>query len=403
MISTYSAYILELSLVMGVMYAYYWLLMKRESWYQSNRFFLIGTCLLALILPLIEVELSFWQPVSNWVGWGMTLDEVAIGVEVVKTAGLNKEFLLMGIYLLGAGLSLTFFLIRLWKLIRFIRSSPTIENNTEYRMILTGGKLQTSSFLHYLLWNECLVLNEKQREQLIEHELCHIRERHSWDLLFMQLMQIILWFHPFVYLIRRDLIQTHEYLADRKAAQQSDPNSYQELLLSQMFGRQLAYTHSFFHQPLKNRIMMLHKQSSRKISALKYGAILPLVLVLGFMISCTSAELADAIPVNIDESGAVAQLDTDDEPKPINMREVQREIGYPKELRTEGIQGDVFIKVMVNSEGEYVKHEVVSSPNDKLTAAVEAHIDKIRFNPVEKDGKKVSFWATIPFRFKLLN
>ena len=406
MISTvYSNYVLELSIVMGILYGYYWLFMKQEKWYQINRFYLLGACILAIILPMIEIELSFLKPMSSWVEWGISLQEVLISEHLMEVAAEDKESYLLYIYFLGVGLSLLFFLIRLLKLIYFIRHATPIRSNSSYSMIFTKGKVPTSSFLHFLFWDETTDLGKKQQDQLIAHELCHIRERHSWDLLFMQLIQIVLWFHPLVYLIHRDLIQTHEYIADRKALQQSDPDSYQELLLSQMFGRQLAYTHSFFHQPLKNRIMMLHKQSSRKISALKYGAILPLILVLGFTISCTNEQVVEETLVSVKEKTSVIQLTGEEipDPKPINMQEVQKEIGYPQELRDEGIQGEVLIKVMVNTQGKYVKHEVVKSPNDKLTAAVVKHIDKIRFDPADKDGKKVSFWATIPFRFKLLN
>ncbi len=93
----------------------------------------------------------------------------------------------------------------------------------------------------------------------------------------------------------------------------------------------------------------------------------------------------------------------EEEPKPVNMADVQKLIGYPQIARDAGIEGNVVVRVLVDKRGNYDKHKIITQVHPILTKAVEEHINKLQFTPAIQGGKPIKFWVNIPFNFKLLN
>lgn len=93
----------------------------------------------------------------------------------------------------------------------------------------------------------------------------------------------------------------------------------------------------------------------------------------------------------------------DEEPKPTNMGNIQKSIGYPQIAKDAGIQGNVVVRVLVDELGNYNKHRVINEVHPILTKAVEKHISRLKFTPAIQGGKPIKFWVNIPFAFKLLN
>lgn len=93
----------------------------------------------------------------------------------------------------------------------------------------------------------------------------------------------------------------------------------------------------------------------------------------------------------------------EEEPKPINMADIQKAIGYPQIARDAGIEGNVVVRVLVDELGNYSRHKVINQVHPILTKAVEEHVNKLRFTPAIQGGEPIKFWVNIPFSFKLLN
>ncbi|RMG18094.1 MAG: TonB family protein [Bacteroidetes bacterium] len=93
----------------------------------------------------------------------------------------------------------------------------------------------------------------------------------------------------------------------------------------------------------------------------------------------------------------------EEEPKPINMGDIQKAIGYPQIARDAGIEGVVVVRVLVDELGNYSRHKVINQVHPILTKAVEEHVNKLKFTPAIQGGKPIKFWVNIPFNFKLLN
>ena len=93
----------------------------------------------------------------------------------------------------------------------------------------------------------------------------------------------------------------------------------------------------------------------------------------------------------------------EEQPKPINMAEISKAIGYPQAAKDAGIMGNVVIRVLVNEKGAYVRHKVINSVHPLLDKAVEKQLAKLQFTPAIQGGKPIKFWVNIPFRFTVVN
>jgi hypothetical protein len=263
------SYLLEFVLISLCLYVYYRLFLQRQPWLQFNRLFLL--LLLPLSAFLAQIDWAFTVP-GELVP---ALEMAPVLIEeseklLTESAWIYRSNPLGWLYGLGIGFSLVVLLSRIGKLLQFIRQSKW-EEKEDHTLVLTDAPWSPASFFRYVFWNPEANISAKNQPQILAHELCHVRQGHSYDQLLMALFQCVLWFYPLVYVLRRDLIQTHEFLADKEASRQSDAHAYAHLLLSRSLGVEArALTHSFFRSPIKNRIFML-TQTWSKWTPLRYA------------------------------------------------------------------------------------------------------------------------------------
>ena len=262
------------TVLLGVWWLCYQVALRHERGFAYNRAFLVLGPLLAAGLPLL--------PLSWPVGWGSTpaalphLTTLLLPVVQVNAAGTAAAagpdwsfWLLMG-YLSGALLLLVRLacaLLKLWHTTRGLTRVP----GAGYALLLTQGRLPTSSFGRVVLWDETLPLSPAEAQQVLRHELAHVRQGHTYDRLLLELLQAVLWFNPFAHLCGRALALTHEYLAD-EAALRPDAGmlntplstSYTHLLARQVatrLGFSTPLAHSFSYSQTLRRIAMIQKTS----------------------------------------------------------------------------------------------------------------------------------------------
>jgi hypothetical protein len=155
-----------------------------------------------------------------------------------------------------------------------------------YDLIETCDPRAPFSFLRNLFWQEGRDRNDPDHEKIFAHELAHIRGRHSWDNLFAQGVACLFWMNPFYWLIRRELTMVHEFIADATSIGEGDTVSFARMLLqSHNEGRYLSPAHSFFHSPIKRRLMMISSPSSSRAIVRKV-LVLPVLLVVMVLFSC---------------------------------------------------------------------------------------------------------------------
>ncbi|WP_316816961.1 TonB family protein [Pedobacter nyackensis] len=281
-------YLLQVNIYLVVFYGFYKLLLDKETYFTLNRIYLVSAGVLSLAIPFLRFE---WftkqeaiQPV--YISVGQLMGQVSIVQEAPSS--LNAGNFIVLVYITG----ILFFSVRLIaQLIAVNRKLKQKENGTAFSFFL---KKRIDASL-------------PQVDTIHKHEDTHMRQWHSMDVLFFELLSIFTWFNPIIYFYKDAIKSIHEYLADEEAAKfQGDKEQYALLLLSSAFRVPVnTLTNSFFNKSLiKKRIFMLHKQRSHKIAVLKYGLFIPLFAIALIMSSATIRsnekiqEIADNIPLN---------------------------------------------------------------------------------------------------------
>ncbi|MBD1394918.1 energy transducer TonB [Mucilaginibacter glaciei] len=301
-------YLAEANIYLGVFYLCYCLFLTNETHYTLSRIYLLFSSVIAFVLPV--TQLSVLKPSEN-----LEFDQSAAYVNTAATMRLTPpppppeppaftwQDGLFYMYLAGAAIALIVFAFRLYQLYRLSRSDKQVLDNS-CQIIHLPNDNTAFSFFNYLF----IGTNIAQSDTIIAHELVHIRQRHSWDIMLLEVLKVINWFNPFIYLTQRSLKTVHEYIADEQtAAYERDALTYSSFLLNNAYGIQgSTIAHSFFnYNLLKKRIIMLNKNRSGKLARLKYLAMLP--LCGGMLCASTLAFAKDYGWVDLTPKKAIAE------------------------------------------------------------------------------------------------
>ncbi len=284
-------YILQTIAFQLVFLALYEVLLKKETFFQWNRVYLLGTPLIALLLPFIKIEALQTAVPQNLI---LSLPEIALGT---ATNGTNNNPLVTSaatstieiIFLSGMVISTLIFVFKLSNIRQLKQKGKqeTLENNT---VIHVPNSTDAFSFAGTIFLGESL--NQKNKKYILAHEQVHVKQKHYVDLLYFELLRIVFWFNPLVYLYQKRIATIHEYIADAEVLSQTEKTSYYQNLLSEVFQTHtVSFINTFFNPSLiKKRIVMLHKTKSRKIQLFKFALLLPLLTLFVAVSSCEQSQ-----------------------------------------------------------------------------------------------------------------
>ncbi|MFD2145891.1 M56 family metallopeptidase [Mucilaginibacter antarcticus] len=262
-------YIAEANLYLGVLYLAYCAFLSKETHYQLNRAYLLIICMVAFTIPV--VQLGFLMPVQY-----VNMDNA--GAVTVAPAAFTWLQAVLYLYLAGVMFFAARFVLKLYQLKKLIIDNIVVPADN-YKIVSLQGANTAFSFFNYLF----VGTHTNETALITRHELVHIRQKHSVDIVFVELLQIISWFNPAIYLLQNSLKTVHEYVADEHTTQsETDTIAYATYLLNNAYGISgPAMTHSFFnYNLLKKRITMLHQKRSGNLARLKYLIAAPLCMGL---------------------------------------------------------------------------------------------------------------------------
>ncbi|WP_209404795.1 M56 family metallopeptidase [Pseudozobellia sp. WGM2] len=304
-------YILECIAFQLVFLIIYDFFLKRETFFQWNRFYLIGTYVLSMVLPWVKIEaLKTTVPDRYYVYpeylWGAS-DAVVVAATESSPFDISWG---EGLFICGVMVAMFLFAHKMWRLYRLRKGANIYYFKDFTRIVIANSHMAFSFFKSIFLGDKVL---ETEHENIIKHELVHIRQRHTYDLLFFELMRIVGWFNPLVYVYQNRVSELHEFIADAEVAKTNKKEHY-ELLLSQVFQTQdISFINQFFKSSLiKKRIVMLQKSKSKKIWKLKYLALVPMLLGILFYTSC-ERDLQEEISTNTISVNDVESLTAEEE------------------------------------------------------------------------------------------
>jgi len=282
-------YIIQVLLFQTLFLAVYDLLLKKETFFQWNRAYLIITSIVAYCIPFIKIDkVQFIVPQEYIV----QLPEIMLSPTAVIKDTFDWSVLLFNlmpwVFWIGMILMTGLFIIKLSNLIGLIYKNEKFSENKYQLVFLDSNK--AFSFFKYIFLGKAL--SEENKQQIIAHELVHVGQKHTIDLLFFEVQKMICWFNPFSYLFQHRIAELHEFIADAKTVKDTNKKDYFQHLLSQTFGtHKISFINSFLKISLiKKRIIMLNKNKSKQILRLKYLLLVPILLSMLLYSSCEKNE-----------------------------------------------------------------------------------------------------------------
>ncbi|TDB63497.1 M56 family metallopeptidase [Arundinibacter roseus] len=305
----------KVSLYQLLLFGCYWLLLRRHTFFRWNRAYLLGSLLLSFVLPLVQYpEAAPELPVYE-----------VTAVQYVVVAAKQSPSLFTWINLLWAvyAAGVVFMSVRLFRhfasLRKFIQKGDALELDGYTLILMDNDRMGSFSFLRWVVINRTDY--ERHFDTILSHELVHVQQRHSLDIVLVEVLRVAFWFNPILIFYKNALQQVHEFLADCELMPQRD--RYAEFLVAYALNTPIgALTNHFFNSSLlKSRIAMLYKNRNSNWSLGKYAAV---ALLIGFVsllaASCerevvpTSNQNEKNISGNVNVDGII--LDADNTPIP---------------------------------------------------------------------------------------
>ncbi|MCG2429544.1 M56 family metallopeptidase [Aequorivita xiaoshiensis] len=280
-------FLLKSATILAVLFAFYKLFLENTSIHNFKRFYLWGSLLASLLIPLITfttyVEASPIIPVSSEAASQINFTPAEQPIH-------NWPFVLWVIYMLGVLFFSVKFFRNFFCLIQKIRKNTKYKNN-RFINILLNEKVIPHTFFNYIFLNKRQFENHQIPAEVMLHEETHARQKHSLDVIFIELLQIVFWFNPLFYFIKKSIKLNHEFLADRAVLNAGvETSNYQKILLA--FSSPGSYrddltpslAHSIKYLLIKKRFTIMKTHTSKRAVAWRSILLLPLlsILIYGF-------------------------------------------------------------------------------------------------------------------------
>ncbi|MCV2484856.1 M56 family peptidase [Flavobacterium sp. SH_e] len=283
-------YIAKSSSLMLLFYCVYFFLLRKETFFNSNRWFLLSGLIVSSILPLVSYTKVIWIDTTNDLNTNISTSLVNVSQE--EAVDFNWTFLILGLYAIGF---LVFFIklgIDFYSLNTIIKGKK-VKQQADFKFIDINENIAPFSYFEYIVYNSSLY-TPSELENIIEHEKVHSDQNHTIDVLISRAFSIIFWFNPIVWLYKKAIMQNLEFIADKEAAKKIlDKKAYQYTLLKITTHETcVAITNHFYQSLIKKRIVMLNKNQSKKRNSWKYYVVIPALaaFVLLFQIEVIAKE-----------------------------------------------------------------------------------------------------------------
>lgn len=307
-------YILKFSACLFIFMAFYKLFLERETMHQLKRFYLLFALVLSIGFPLITFT-QFVEPVTITQNF-TNAQQIVFEHEAIEQASLWDYLpqLLWTVYGIGVLIFSLKFVLNLNVIFKKIHCNPKLKAH-RYINVLLNDEVTPHTFFNYIFLNKYKYESQQIPQEVFIHEQTHAEQKHSLDILFIELLQILFWFNPLLYFIKRDIKLNHEFLADKAVLLNGiQPSQYQQLLLafsSNAAEPQLA--NAINYSSIKKRFTIMKTQTSKQKMWLRSLLLLPLVALTLYGFSerkevvngeiLTSLEIIETLDLFLNENG----------------------------------------------------------------------------------------------------
>lgn len=430
-------YLIVSAVSLALMVTVYRLTLSRTTFHGFNRFVLLATLALAAVIPVLHfqsISNRASAPINYMLSEIMVYADGSMGINHVQEAESGSSISILSVITVVYLAGVIFCLLR----IAFGILSSEIICHRRSRMLADGSRLViTERNYAPFSWRNCIVISRKDYESngamIIAHEQAHVHHHHSFDLILAQLFCAVQWFNPAAWMLRRSLMEVHEFEADAQVLEDGfDSRRYQICLVrAALQGSFATTTNNFSNCSTKKRIVMMNRHSTNPWARLRALLMLPVVALSVIVASAckqdTKSEMnvvtQDTPPtdywVDIQECEECETEEADTSQVFMVVEEnpefpggtealleyLRSNLQYPERCKENKIQGRVIITFVVNKDGNIVEPAVVKSAGPE---GVELDVEALRvvssmpaWTPGKQKGEAVRVQYTVPITFKL--
>lgn len=437
-------YMLQSAVSITIFYVFYMMVFRKEGYFGFNRYYLLIAVVVSVLLPLVQFNLGGMisgnqgniitiSPVHDLVTF--SLDEIVIyGNGDISATNANPNSwmsvlsLSLMVYIVGVILASLLLIFKLFRIMSIVNSSEKVKKNGLVYVITKKGT-PAFSFLNYVFIDEGLFISRLETEKIIEHELAHVKNHHSYDLLFLEIIQVIQWYNPVVYLLKKMIRENHEFMADNEVvASYDEPLAYGKLLIDHSSPEKtISIAHNFSYSLLKRRLSMITLTKNPIRFSFKLIWVLVAINLVFFACSEPDKDVirdipneevfsTEITPTEVKEV-AIAKEETEINGEVFTVVEVMPEypggiealmtylsdnIKYPEKAKANDVEGRVFLNFVVTDRGEVKNVKVLRGIDDECDKeAVRVVSNMPNWTPGTQRGIPVNVSYNIPIRFTI--
>ncbi|MBI9053293.1 MAG: hypothetical protein JEY96_05715 [Bacteroidales bacterium] len=418
----FEIYLLKSTSLLSMLYIAYWFTIRNGSYYSWNRVFLLLSLVISFLLPTLNF---FPQNIASN-SYSFILEPLVVNPNYIPAKSINTSnalSILTIIYIGGATYFCLRFLSNIARIYFLYFRFPKYKFN-EFKAVILDNDQAAFTFFN-LLFISRSDYESGNTDEIIVHEKAHRDEYHSFDIILLEVMTIIQWFNPFVWLFRLSLKSEHEFIADNKVLKEGfDKLEYQKLLFEKTLGiTTLNLTNNFNYSLLKKRLKMMTKKTN-SIIKLKYLLSMPTMLLIMILFAVNLNSYGqDEIYTEVDtmaqyNDGGIAGM----------RKFAQQNVFYPKSAIKDNISAIIYVQFDIDDKGNVtnvkinrsdirnneiekvmvttLKPKTSSETTTKSLAVLEAEAIRLinllnGFTPALKDGRNVKSQYTFPIHFQI--
>ena len=387
-------FIIKSTVSLGILYLFYILVLSRIKTFKFNRYFLLGSLVFSLVIPFISISIDTTVlPLPDAVGVLLIPDSIEQTNVFVNSNLVRQEESLITIqvlfflYLVISGVLLLRFCSNLFNIIKTIRDNQK-EKKRKFTMVLIKEKVLPHTFFNYILVNGDDFHGGRIDIALIDHEVAHCNQWHSIDILFIELIKVILWINPFIWLMKKPIQVNHEYLADYSVLANHNISKYQNTLINTVLTNNAPLLVSNFNFSFtKQRLKMMTKQFSQPKAL--FGKIVSIFtfILIALTISCNQEK---------NEQNSITNLENERWQPILNVHDINPTAYYEFENIFEMGSANIFLK---SNEGHYTLKSLIYRDIDINT--IYAKNAYVKFYG-SKDSDKASEVVSAPLSMEFM-
>lgn len=382
-------YLTKITLILSVSIIAYKLFLEDTKVHVYKRFYLLITLIMALVFPFIIIESSIVSADQTFEQLG---DIVIAPITQVTTMSINWTVILIVGYIIGVIVVASKSVVEIVKIFK-IKSQGSLIKFNGSKIVLSSQISSAFSFCNVIY----LPLSEELSEEnkILIHERTHIRQGHSIDILLIEVLKVVFWFHPLFYYYKTCIALNHEFLADSKSVNsEEDVNQYLQLLLTQTYKQsELGITSSFNFNLTKKRFLMMTKKNNRvrNLITICLSTILFLVMSAFTIQRVDSAkdEVMTTVDIRASYEGGTQQF----------VQDFSAAFKVPKELPID-TDVKVVIQFVIERDGSLGAFNILRDPLNVGDQVILALQSLPKWTPSLYKGNTVRSQFTLPITIK---